>query len=159
MPDRAGGLRSQVRRGQGVAFLASQVGALSSRQWNEAVEGIGLDSRSAMLLWNVALGEGRSQRELAAALRLPASRIVEMVDALEARGWLERRIRAGDRRTRELHLTAPGRKFVERILEAGAAHEEQFTRGLGAEERTALVNLLTKLATARGLTSRVHPDF
>lgn len=72
---------------------------------SEVVEGVGLDSRSAILLWNVALDAARSQRQLATALHLPANRIVEMVDALEARGWLERRVTAEDRRTRELHLT------------------------------------------------------
>ena len=148
-----------MRQGQGVAFLASQVGALSSRMWNEVVEGIGLDSRSAMLLWNVALDEGRSQRQLAAAVHLPPSRIVEMVDALEARGWIERRTTAEDRRTRELHLTAKGRKAVDQIVEAGTAHEERFTAGLDRDERAALAALLAKLAAARGLMATAHPDF
>lgn len=142
-----------------MVFLASQVGALSSWLWNRAVEDLGLDSRSAMLLWNVALAEGRSQSELAAALRLPGSRIVEMVDALERRGWLERRVRSGDRRTRELHLTAAGRSAVERIVDLGAEHETAFTAGLEVEEREALIRLLTKLAAARGLLPTVHPCF
>ena len=148
-----------MRQGQGVAFLASQVGALSSRLWNQAVESAGLDSRSAMLLWNVSLAPGRSQRELASELRLPASRIVEMVDGLETRGLLRRRVRAGDRRRRELHLTPAGEKAVRRILKAGAAHEERFTAGLDPEEREALAGLLRKVAAARGLISTVHPDF
>jgi DNA-binding MarR family transcriptional regulator len=142
-----------------VAFLASQVGALSSREWNREVEQIGIDSRGAMLLWNVSLGEGRSQRELASALHLPDSRIVEMVDEQEARGWLERRMREGDRRARQLHLTPHGRKVVQQIMELGVAHEERFTAGLNPAEREALATLLKKLAAARGLVSTVHPDF
>jgi DNA-binding MarR family transcriptional regulator len=152
-------VKAARRDGRGVAFLASQVGALSSRLWNQAVEGIGIDSRTAMLLWNVSIAEGRSQRELAQALRLPASRIVEMVDAMERRGWLERRIRPTDRRTRELHLTAAGRKAVERVFAAGRAHEEKFTSGLTAADRVALERLLDKLSAARGLSSTSHPDF
>lgn len=143
----------------GIAFLASQVGALSSRQWNQKVEAIGIDSRGAMLLWNVSLAEGRSQRELASALNLPPSRIVEMVDDLEGRGWVRRRVRSNDRRTRELHLTAKGRAVVERILKLGEAHDLQFGAGLAEDERAALRELLEKLAAARGLVSTVHPDF
>ena len=148
-----------MREGRGVAFLASQVGALSSKLWNRAVEGIGVDSRTAMLLWNVSLAGGRSQRELAATLGLPPSRIVGMVDAMEERGWIERRVRAGDRRTKELHLTAAGRKAVDRVMAAGAAHEDRFTAGLAPAERAALVDLLEKLSAARGLGPATHPDF
>jgi len=148
-----------MREGRGVAFLASQVGALSSKLWNRAVEGIGVDSRTAMLLWNVSLAGGRSQRELAATLGLPPSRIVGMVDAMEERGWIERRVRAGDRRTKELHLTAAGRKAVDRVMAAGAAHEDRFSAGLAPAERAALVDLLEKLSAARGLGPATHPDF
>src|SRR5205814_3682235 len=116
-----------------------QVGALSSRIWNRAVTTLGLDSRTAMLLWNIALGKGPTQRELATALHLPASRIVEMVDELEGRGLVERRVRPGDRRMRELHLTTSGRRMVDRILDLGEIHEEEFTGGLGADEREALI--------------------
>lgn len=123
------------------------------------MEELGVDSRSAMLLWNVAVAEGRSQRELAAALQLPSSRIVEMVDSLEGRRWLERRIRPGDRRTRELHLTDQGRAVVDRIFDLGEEHEAAFTNGLQPEERKTLVALLTKLAVARGLLPTVHPGF
>jgi DNA-binding MarR family transcriptional regulator len=148
-----------VDQGRGVAFLASQVGALSSKLWNDLVEGIGLDSRSAMLLWNVSAAEGRSQRQLAAILGVPPSRVVEMVDELEEKGWLERRIRGRDRRTRELYLTARGRGLVDRIMTLGAAHEAQFTGGLKPAERKALADLLSKLAMARGLIPTAHPDF
>ncbi len=152
-------MRRARRDERGIAFLASQVGALSSRQWNEAVESAGVDSRTAMLLWNVALGEGRSQRELATALHLPPSRIVGMVDAMERRGWLERRLREGDRRTRELHLTPAGRRAVDRVMRLGRAHEARFTEGLNPAEKTALERLLNKLSAARGLMATSHPDF
>jgi MarR family transcriptional regulator for hemolysin len=151
--------RERLREGHGVAFLASQVGALSSRIWNRSVEKLTLDSRTAMLLWNVAVAEGRTQREMAAALHVPGTRIVEMVDELEERGLVERRMRPGDRRMRELHLTARGRRLVDRIVDLGEIHETEFTAGLSASERNALIELLTKLAAARGLMSTAHPDF
>lgn len=147
------------REERGVAFLASQVGALSSQMWNQAVEGIGIDSRTAMLLWNVSIAQGRSQRELAAVLHLPASRIVAMVDAMEARGWIARRVRPGDRRTKELHLTAAGRKAAGRVMAAGAVHERRFTAGLEPAEKAALTRLLEKLSVERGLSATSHPDF
>ncbi len=82
-----------------------------------------------------------------------------MVDALEARGWLERRVTAEDRRTREPHLTAKGQKAVDRVIEAGVVHEERFTAGLDKDERAALAALLAKLAAVRGLIATAHSDF
>lgn len=123
------------------------------------MERMGLDSRSAMLLWNVSMSEGRSQRELAVALHLPPSRIVEAVDTLQRKGWLERRVGRDDRRSRLLHLTARGRKLMDRMLALSLTHEERFTAGLTESERVRLARLLAKLAASRGLISTVHPDF
>jgi DNA-binding MarR family transcriptional regulator len=151
--------RRDLFKGRGAAFLISQIGAHSSRRWNERVQAIGLDSRAVMLLWNVAIKEGRSQRELAEALRLPGSRVVALVDRLEAGGWLKRRSSTNDRRTRTLHLTAKGRILVDRIMEIAAAHENDLTRGLRARDRAELVELLTRIGRAQDLIPTSHPDF
>jgi DNA-binding MarR family transcriptional regulator len=151
--------RRALFQGRGVAFLLSQLGAHSSRRWNERVRALGLDSREVMLLWNVALEEGRSQRELAEALRLPGSRVVALVDRLEAGGWLQRRLSAADRRTRALHLTAKGRTLVDRMMDIAGAHEDDLGRGLRSQERTQLVELLTRVARAQDLIPTSHPDF
>src|SRR5207248_6792430 len=108
--------RRELMAGSGVAFLASQVGAYSSRLWNERLRSAGLNSRQVLLFWNVAVAEGRSQRELAKMLRLPASRLVGLVDALEASGVVERRRNSSDRRERTLYLTAKGRKHLDRVM-------------------------------------------
>ncbi len=150
--------RRELFLGSGVAFLASQVGAHSSRVWNERLRAAGLDSRQVMLFWNVAVSEGRSQRELARTLRLPASRVVGLVDALEGRGFLERRTNSADRRERSLYLSAKGRRLLDKVMNIASDHEHGFTKGLSAAERAALVRLLGKLAATQGLAARVHPD-
>jgi DNA-binding MarR family transcriptional regulator len=150
--------RRQLLDGLGVAFLASQVGAYSSRAWNDRLRLAGLDSRQVLLLWNVAVSEGRSQRELARSLRLPASRVVGLVDALEAQGVVERRTNSGDRRQRSLYLTAKGRTRLDRVMAISDEHERAVTKGLVPADRAALVTLLSKLAAKHGLGARAHPD-
>ncbi len=150
--------RRALLDGLGVAFLASQVGAHSSRAWNERLRSAGLDSRQVLLFWNVAVSEGRSQRELATTLRLPASRVVGLVDALEARGVVKRRTNSGDRRERSLFLTSKGRKLLDRVMAISDEHERAFTKGLDHADRVALVTLLAKLAANQGLGARAHPD-
>ncbi len=112
-----------------------------------------------MLFRHVALNEGRSQREVADAIGLPASRIVSLVDRLEAKAWIERRPSAHDRRTNALHLTPKGRVALRRIMNVSAEHEATITAGLAADELAQLIKLLDKVARAQGLIEGVHPGF
>ena len=118
-----------------------------------------MEPREVMLFRFVARSEGSSQRAVAAAIGLPDSRIVAIVDRLEERGWIERRASAADRRTRTLHVTANGRRALEQIATVSAEHEADLTRGLEAVEAAALRDLLTRIAAIQGLTRGVHPGF
>ena len=143
----------------GVAFLLSQLGGQSAREWQRRLAREALEPREVMLFRFVALADGHSQREVAAAIGLPASRIVGLVDRLAERGWVERRSRAGDRRTRTLHVTPAGRAVLDRIAAVSAEHEAALTRGISPEERVVLRDLLERLAEGQGLTAGVHPGF
>src|SRR5258705_13175024 len=92
----------------GIAFLLSQLGGQSSKRWTERLPPIGLEPRAGMLFRFVALAEGRSQREVAQAIGLPASRIVGLVDRLEERGWGQRPPRTADRRAPAPPVTSSG---------------------------------------------------
>jgi DNA-binding MarR family transcriptional regulator len=146
-------------RAPGIAFLLSQLGGHSSRQWTTRLAAIGLEPREVMLFRHVALSEGRSQQELAAAIGLPPSRIVGLVDRLEAKGWIERRTLGADRRRRELYLTGSGREVLGSILDVSREHEKALTSSLGRAERDRLLDLLERVAAAAGLIDGVHPGF
>jgi DNA-binding MarR family transcriptional regulator len=146
-------------RNPGLAFLLSQLGGQSSKRWTDRLERLGLEPREVMLFRFVALAEGHSQSEVARAIGLPASRIVALVDRLEERGWVERRRSADDRRTHALHVTATGRALIAQVGAISAEHEAELARGLTANERTTLLDLLTRIAAAQGLLEGVHPGF
>lgn len=146
-------------RSPGAAFLLSQLGGHSSRRWVERLRGAALDAREVMLFRHVALSEGRSQRQVAEAIGLPASRIVGLVDRLEARGWIERRPNKDDRRTRSLYLTRKGRAALRRVMSISAEHETALIGSLTESDRTELIRLLRKVAVAQGLIEGVHPGF
>jgi DNA-binding MarR family transcriptional regulator len=146
-------------RSPGAAFLVAQLGGHSSQVWTARLTKIGLDPREVMLFRHVALAEGGTQRAVADAIGLPASRIVAVVDRLEAKGWIERRTSPSDRRARALHLTRKGRAVLEKILKVSAEHEADLTRGLSAAERKRLIELLQRVAEGQGLVEGVHPGF
>jgi DNA-binding MarR family transcriptional regulator len=149
----------EVFRARGAAFLLSQVGAHSSKRWADRLAALGVDARRVMLLWHVALSEGRSQRELADALSLPESRIVGLVDFLEHQGWVERRTSPEDRRARRLYITDSGHELFNRIMQVAGEHETDMTDDLDADDRRRLIEILERIASKQGLRSGVHPDF
>jgi DNA-binding MarR family transcriptional regulator len=146
-------------RNPGAAFLIAQLGGHSARLWVARLAKEDLDAREVMLFRHVALNEGRSQREVASAIGLPASRIVSLVNRLEARGWLERRPGTTDRRTNALHLTRKGRTALARVMSLSTAHEVELTRALPASDREVFIRLLDRVAADQGLIEGVHPGF
>jgi DNA-binding MarR family transcriptional regulator len=141
----------------GAAYLLSQAGAHSSRRWHERLAPIGLDPRAALLLRHVGAEEGRTQVSLSAALDVPASRIVGIVDELERRGLLERRANPGDRRARALWLTADGRKLLDELMAVSREHEADICAGLSEADRRRLIELLSIIVFEQGLASGGHP--
>lgn len=141
----------------GAAFLLSQVGTHSSRLWHQRMAALGLEARHAAVLRFVASDEGRSQQALADQMRLAASRVVALVDELEAQGMIERRAHRGDRRIKALYLTRQGRKALDIVMRASAEHEAQLTSGLNARERKQLIEILNRIVPEQGLTPGVHP--
>src|SRR5262245_18056926 len=97
-----------------VGFLLSALGYRVSRRFHAALAPLELDPREFAVLRGVGFADGQSQQAVAAQLQIPPSRMVAIVDELEARGLLERQPRPGDRRVRTLHLTAAGRELLGR---------------------------------------------
>jgi len=144
-------------RAPGAAFLLSQLGFQSSRLWRERLDPLGLDPREVAVLRYVASSEGQSQRAIGNAMRVPPSRMVALVDALERRTLVERRPRVGDRRTFALFLTREGRQLLGKITEVSAHHEAELCAGLTPAERRRLIALLSRLVAEQHLPVGVHP--
>ena len=99
------------------------------------------------------LAQPQSQRELARRLHYDPSNINALADSLEARGLIERRADASDRRFRLLALTPEGER-VRTMLEALLAQPPHFLDRLTSTEQKQLLQLLAKIfQTERRRTS------
>ena len=139
-----------------VGFTLSTTGYAVARRFRRILDPLALDPREFALLRSVAACEGSSQQTLGERLQIPASRMVGLVDALAARGLLERRQNPADRRARALHLTEAGRSVLTRAFALAAEHERDLCAGLSAEEREQLLELLQRVADRLGLAPGVH---
>ena len=90
------------------------------------------------------LAQPQSQRELARRLHYDPSNINALADSLEARGLIERRADASDRRFRLLALTPEGER-VRTTLEALLAQPPHFLDRLTPTEQKQLLHMLTNI--------------
>jgi DNA-binding MarR family transcriptional regulator len=90
------------------------------------------------------LAQPQSQRELARRLHYDPSNINALADSLEARGLIERRSDASDRRLRLLALTPEGER-LRTTLEARLAQPPAFLDRLTPAEKKQLLALLAKI--------------
>lgn len=94
----------------------------------------------------IARTPGQKQTEIAEQLGIKRANFVALMDGLERRGLAERRKAQGDKRSHSLHLTAEGKRFVQRMAGLWQAHEERLVERLGGSaEREMLLRLLDRI--------------
>jgi DNA-binding MarR family transcriptional regulator len=140
----------------GIAFNLSSLGYAVSRGFQSTLAPFELHPREFAVLRAVGFQEGQTQQALADTLRIPRSRMVSIVDELEARGLLERHPNPADRRVRELFLAGEGRALLKRAFAEAVAYEERVAASLSAAERRQLLDLLGRVSTTLGVADGAH---
>jgi DNA-binding MarR family transcriptional regulator len=143
---------------ESVGYLVSRIGFRSARDLAEKLAPLDLEPRHLGVLRFVDALEGQSQLALARSLGVAPSRMVALIDDLSERGLVERRSDPSDRRVRALHLTAKGRRLLERAGAVAADHERELCAALDAKERDELRGLLSRIAANLGLASPFAAD-
>jgi DNA-binding MarR family transcriptional regulator len=139
-----------------VAFLLSSLGYAVSRRFHQVLGPLGLEPGEFALLRAVAASEGEAQNALAERLHISPSWMVAIVDELESRELLERRPHARDRRVRNLHLTAAGKKLLKQAERQAQQFDGQVTEALSETELQQLLDLLEQVAAGLELQPGAH---
>jgi DNA-binding MarR family transcriptional regulator len=129
---------------QRLGFLISAAHHRFHERADAELEPLGIQIRHFGAL-NALAGGVPSQRELADRLDVSGPVVVEMVDALEARGLVERRRDVADRRSNALIVTAAGQQALATATERLSAANEELTAPIGEEGDRELRSLLKKL--------------
>lgn len=139
-----------------VGFTLSSLGHAVARDFHATLAPLDMEPREFALLRAIAPAEGASQQAIAERLRIPPSRMVAFVDALEERGLVERRQHPRDRRARALHLTEKGRVLLESAFKLASRFESHLCARLSATERAQLLDLLQSVGSQLGVDPGVH---
>jgi len=83
--------------------------------------------------------------EIGRKVLLTSGSITVAIDRLEAKGLVERRPAADDRRARIVHLTRQGRKLITPVFTQHATEMERLASDLSAADRVTLIRLLKKI--------------
>jgi len=117
------------------------------------------DRLGMRLRWYVALSflndhDGASQQALGEALCVDANNLVLLLNELEAAEYAERRRDPLDRRRHLVHITAAGRRALDRAERAQEGVEDDVLAALDADERATLRDLLARALDGAGPSPR-----
>lgn len=129
-----------------IDFLTARTHSLGSIRANTFLAPLDLKVRSYSVLSLACSGLAPTQRELAEFLSLDPSQIVPLVDALEARGLVERVADPQDRRSKIISCTAAGMQLYKKARLATAQSDATKGGQLSPEEQATLRELLSRLA-------------
>src|SRR6476620_1897544 len=108
---------------ESIGFLLSRVGTSVSDQFGEAMAAHGLVPRQFLVLNIISEHEGESQQAVSESIGVAKSRMVGVIDELEGKGLVERRVNPYDRRQHALFLTKEGRKMRDAARSTAFGHE------------------------------------
>ena len=131
-------------------FLLAFNGKRAGAQFARALEAIDLGPKQLLVLTLLDATPGMTQRECVVRSQVDPSTMVSLVDELEELGLAERRRHPEDRRKHAVHLTAKGRRRLDRGREIAAAVTDELLRPLSADERETLGELMRKISFSRG---------
>jgi len=127
-------------------FLLSWNGRRTATVFAQALEELGLRPPHFGVMRLIDTDPGLNQQELAERSLIDPTSMVGVVDELEELGYAERRPHPGDRRKHAIHLTAEGRRMLDRAQAVANETAKQILAPLDAGEVQELRRLLRKLA-------------
>jgi DNA-binding MarR family transcriptional regulator len=141
---------------ESIGFMLSKVGTSVSARFAEILHAFDLVPKQFFVLNLICQHQGESQQAIAGSIGVAKSQMVSVVDELEAKGFLERRVNPDDRRQHALFVTASGKAMQEEAIDAARNHEGALRAKLSKTEAETLLGALHKLASIDGTPLGVH---
>ena len=128
-----------------IGFLISDVARLMRTAFDRRVRALGLTRAQWMVLTRLHRHAGASQSELADMMEIEKPSAGRLIDRLEAKGWVERRVHATDRRVNRIYLTPEAERVHKRIWRIAEATVNDALADLSRTEAAQLRKLLARV--------------
>jgi MarR family transcriptional regulator for hemolysin len=137
-----------------IGLQLTRVSRTVSRAFDEALAAAGGTLPVWLVLLNLKIRSGASQRELAGAVGVTDATLTHHLDAMERERLLTRRRNPSNRRTHRVELTPAGEEAFLRLRDAAVRFDRRLRAGLDAEQVDRLRALLDRLCENAGEASR-----
>lgn len=117
------------------------------RRMHDVCEALGLTPPAVKALTSLQVGVAKPMRVLASEWRCDASWVTSLIDTLEERGMVERRVLPADRRVKTIMLTEVGEKAKQEMFDR-MAEPPAAMAALTKDEQRTLRDLMAKLQAA-----------
>jgi DNA-binding MarR family transcriptional regulator len=138
------------------------LGHLISRRLSRAYEGENLTIPEWRVLAVISQADAMAARDVVALTPMDKMAVSRAVASLEAKGLVERRTDARDRRVAALVLSPEGRAMFARVARLAKAYEERLLSVFSPEERETFKRSLSRLEAganaASGFSARPNSD-
>lgn len=125
-----------------LSYLATRAGRVGTTALGALMDAEGLTRHHFTIISALEESGAMYQNDLADRANINRGHMVAYLDRLEAHGTLRRTVDPADRRRRLIELTADGRSFAARAVEAAHEGEEKIYSVLDAAQRDQLRGLL-----------------
>ena len=117
-----------------------------NRTWDEAFAEFDLSPSHAYLLRLILSNPGLTPKQLSKELKLEKSTVTRFLDALEKKGFLQRKkSTSGDAREQAIHPTKKSDKIASQLEGKGEMLYQKMISNIGKSELTTLVKELRKI--------------
>jgi DNA-binding MarR family transcriptional regulator len=128
------------------AYLLGRLGREARRRFTQILTLWNLNPSHYGILFLLEEIDQASQQQLAQHLTIDRANMVDLLDLLEKRGFVERTQDPVDRRRHAVKLTSSGREEIRQMRQAvDKLDQEEFFVGLDSQEQATLHALLIKL--------------
>ena len=124
-------------------IMANQ--ALIQKALLERLRPVGLTIGQPKVLDYLKDHDGDSQKEIARGCHLEAGSLTSILNRMEEKGLIERRMLNGNRRTSHVFLTEEGREKQQLVETVFSRIEQQALLGVSDEEFAAFMNVYRKI--------------
>ena len=131
-------------------MLLVKIGRAAERWYTEALKPSGLTPRHLGVLFEVR-AQPTSQQALIESIGVDPSKLVGLLNDLEAEGLIVRRRDADDRRRHIVEVSKEGRARIAAAERAAKAVEDRLFVGLDSEQLAELLGLLAQVADTSGI--------
>jgi DNA-binding MarR family transcriptional regulator len=125
-----------------LGFLVHDVARLMRVAYDRRARALGLTRSQWWVLNNLYFNEAITQSALADVLDIEKPTLGRLLDRLEAKGWVERRADASDRRAKRIYLTGEVQDVMRALRAIAAGLRGDALAGLDEPERRRLLDTL-----------------